>query len=110
LVDADVALALNMPRARGAAIRSIAAAVIAEPDLFAPGQGLSGATARLKAIRGIGDWTAHYIAMRALREPDALPTGDIGLLRALEDAGGRPTVKGLYQPSLRVTHGGGGGG
>ncbi|BCM87694.1 DNA-3-methyladenine glycosylase family protein [Methylobacterium indicum] len=95
LVEADVALALNMPRARGAAIRAIAAAVIAEPDLFDPGQGLASATARLKALRGIGDWTAHYIAMRALREADALPTGDIGLLRALEDEVGRPTAKAL---------------
>jgi DNA-3-methyladenine glycosylase II len=94
LVDADVALALNMPRARGAAIRAVAAAVRAEPDLFEPGQGLA-AVARLKALRGIGDWTAHYIAMRALREADALPTGDIGLLRALEDEAGRPTAKAL---------------
>ena len=95
LVDADVALALNMPRARGAAIRAVAAAVLAEPDLFDPGQGLNAAVARLKALRGIGDWTAHYVAMRALREADALPTGDIGLLRALEDEAGRPTAKAL---------------
>lgn len=95
LVDADVALALNMPRARGAAIRAVAAAVLAEPDLFDPGQGLAVAVARLKSLRGIGDWTAHYIAMRALREADALPTGDIGLLRALEDLHGRPTAKAL---------------
>ncbi|MCE4226522.1 DNA-3-methyladenine glycosylase 2 family protein [Methylobacterium sp. C25] len=95
LVDADVALVLNMPRARGAAIRAVAAAVLSEPDLFDPGQGIATATARLKALRGIGDWTAHYIAMRALREADALPTGDIGLLRALEDEAGRPTAKAL---------------
>lgn len=99
VVEADVALLLNMPRARGAAIRAIAAAVIAEPDLFKPGQGLTAAITRLKALRGIGDWTAHYIAMRALREPDALPTGDIGLLRALEGAGGRPTAKALEMRS-----------
>ncbi|WP_100213312.1 DNA-3-methyladenine glycosylase family protein [Methylorubrum extorquens] len=95
LVDADVALALNMPRARGAAIRAVAAAVLAEPDLFDPGQGLAVAVARLKALRGIGDWTAHYVAMRALREADAMPTGDIGLLRALEDEAGRPSAKAL---------------
>ena len=95
LVEADVALALNIPRARGAAIRALAAAVLAEPDLFAPGQGLAAATARLTALRGIGAWTAQYIAMRALREPDALPTGDIGLLRALEEAGRRPSARDL---------------
>jgi AraC family transcriptional regulator of adaptative response / DNA-3-methyladenine glycosylase II len=37
---------------------------------------------RLKQLPGIGDWTAHYIAMRALRWPDAFPAADLGLLRA----------------------------
>lgn len=92
LVEADVALVLNMPRARGAAVRAVAAAVIAEPDLLAVGQPLDESVARLKALRGIGDWTAHYIAMRALRAPDALPAGDIGLLRALDHGSGRPSA------------------
>ena len=38
---------------------------------------------RLREIPGIGDWTAQYVAMRALGEPDALPASDAGLLRAL---------------------------
>jgi len=38
----------------------------------------------LCAIAGIGKWTAQYVAMRALGEPDAFPTGDLGLLRALQ--------------------------
>ena len=38
---------------------------------------------RLCEIPGIGSWTAQYVAMRALGEPDAYPTGDLGLLRAL---------------------------
>ena len=40
--------------------------------------------AKLLEIPGIGAWTAQYIAMRALREPDAFPTGDIALVRALQ--------------------------
>lgn len=95
LVEADIARVLNMPRARGTAIQALAAATLAEPDLLAPGQGIAAARARLTAIRGIGDWTAQYIAMRALREPDALPTGDIGLLRALAEPVGRPTAREL---------------
>ncbi|GJE41909.1 hypothetical protein AEGHOMDF_1079 [Methylobacterium soli] len=91
LAEADISRALNMPRARGAAIRSLAAAAAADPTLFAPGQGLAAAVARLTALRGIGPWTAQYIAMRALREPDALPPGDIGLLRALETGQRRPS-------------------
>ncbi len=38
---------------------------------------------RLAALPGIGPWTAHYIAMRALRWPDAFPKGDIGVLNNL---------------------------
>jgi AraC family transcriptional regulator of adaptative response / DNA-3-methyladenine glycosylase II len=40
-------------------------------------------TAQLRTIPGIGPWTAQYVAMRALGDPDALPTGDIGLLHAI---------------------------
>ena len=43
------------------------------------------------ALDGIGEWTAHYIAMRALREPDAFPSGDLGLRRALA-GGGKPVT------------------
>ena len=38
--------------------------------------------AELRAIKGIGDWTASYIAMRALHDPDAFPHGDLGLRKA----------------------------
>ena len=37
----------------------------------------------LKALPGIGDWTAQYIAMRALRWPDAFPAGDVALHKRL---------------------------
>ena len=53
---------------------------------------------RLSAVPGIGDWTAHYIAMRQLREPDAFPAADVGLMRALTDANGnRPDAAALLQ-------------
>ncbi|SFL45668.1 DNA-3-methyladenine glycosylase II [Methylobacterium pseudosasicola] len=95
LVEVDVALALNMPRSRGAAIRALAAAALADPDLFAPAGTLEDAVLRFTAIRGIGPWTAQYIAMRALKLPDALPVGDVGLLRALETGTGRPSPAAL---------------
>lgn len=91
LVEADVALVLNMPRARGAAIRALAAACLADPHLFAPAADLDEAVARFIAIKGIGPWTAQYIALRALKLPDALPVGDVGLLRALDRGAGRPS-------------------
>jgi AraC family transcriptional regulator of adaptative response / DNA-3-methyladenine glycosylase II len=47
------------------------------------------ALTRLLAIRGIGPWTAAYVAMRGFHDPDAFPHGDVGLRRALK-ALGRP--------------------
>ncbi|HEX3319486.1 MAG TPA: AlkA N-terminal domain-containing protein [Terriglobales bacterium] len=44
---------------------------------------------KLCQIPGIGNWTAQYVAMRALREPDAFPTGDLGLLHSLGSASHR---------------------
>lgn len=95
LVEADIALVLNIPRARGAAVRALAAAAMADPALFAPAGTLEDAVARFTAIRGIGPWTAQYIAMRALKLQDALPVGDVGLLRALRKGRGRPSASEL---------------
>jgi AraC family transcriptional regulator of adaptative response / DNA-3-methyladenine glycosylase II len=101
LAGADLA-ALGMPRARAAALSSLAAAVVADPLIFGPRRGLDEAIAQLRSLSGIGEWTAQYIAMRELREPDAFPTGDIGLLRAMADAQGRrPTPAGLLARAER---------
>ena len=78
-----------MPRSRAAALSSLAVAVAADPKMFGPRRGLDEAIAQLRSLDGIGEWTAQYIAMRELREPDAFPATDIGLLRAMTDAGGR---------------------
>lgn len=94
LRDADVA-SIGMPRARGAAISALAAAALADPGLFDPGRNLAGAVQRLRAIPGIGEWTAQYIAMRALHSTDAFPAGDVGLQRALAVNGDRPTASQL---------------
>lgn len=79
----------GMPRKRAAALSALAAAVLADPFVLSGRRSLDEAIARLKALPGIGEWTAQYIAMRALREPDAFPHGDIGLMRALADGQGR---------------------
>lgn len=93
LVDADIA-ALGMPGARGATIRNVARAVLDDPTIFDPGQ----TAERLRGLKGIGAWTAHYIAMRAMGDRDAFPASDIGLLRAMADKDGvRPTAKALMQ-------------
>jgi len=90
LAGADLAR-LGMPRARAAAISALAAAVAADERLLDLPAGLEPAIARLRRLPGIGEWTAQYIAMRALREPDAFPAADVGLLRAMATRAGRPT-------------------
>jgi AraC family transcriptional regulator of adaptative response / DNA-3-methyladenine glycosylase II len=81
--------ALGMPNARAMAVTSLARAISADPTIFSRGASLEEAIAKLRSLPGIGEWTAQYIAMRELREPDAFPAADIGLMRAMAAADGR---------------------
>ncbi|HKP23157.1 MAG TPA: 3-methyladenine DNA glycosylase 2, partial [Dongiaceae bacterium] len=84
--------ALGMPNARKEALIALAQAALQDPTLFQPQGSIEETVARLRAIRGIGEWTAHYIALRAVRETDAFPASDIGLLRgAAIGTGARPS-------------------
>jgi AraC family transcriptional regulator of adaptative response / DNA-3-methyladenine glycosylase II len=95
LAGADLS-ALPMPRARSSSLSGLAAAVAANPRLFGPRASLEEAISTLRRLQGIGEWTAQYIAMRELREPDAFPAADIGLMRAMADtAGVRPSAQAL---------------
>jgi AraC family transcriptional regulator of adaptative response / DNA-3-methyladenine glycosylase II len=95
LAEADIA-SLGMPGARAEAIRTVARAAAEDPQFFSPSHDLAGSIERLRRLRGVGEWTAHYIAMRALREPDAFPAADIGLMRAIAGDGGlRPSAREL---------------
>jgi AraC family transcriptional regulator of adaptative response / DNA-3-methyladenine glycosylase II len=82
LADANLA-SIGLTGARAGTIRALARAVcdgrisfdgVVDSDVF---------LSRLCEIPGIGKWTAQYVAMRALGEPDAFPSGDLGLLRAM---------------------------
>jgi len=88
LADADPT-SLGVPRSRGAALVALARATQDDAALFRTAQSLDDAVARLRALPGIGEWTAQYVALRVLREPDAFPANDLGLQRALADASGR---------------------
>jgi AraC family transcriptional regulator of adaptative response / DNA-3-methyladenine glycosylase II len=88
IATADLAV-LGMPSARALAVTSVAQAIGAAPAIFSRGADLEEAIAKLRSLPGIGEWTAQYIAMRELREPDAFPAADVGLLRALPDGDGR---------------------
>jgi AraC family transcriptional regulator of adaptative response / DNA-3-methyladenine glycosylase II len=72
----------GMPKSRIEAIRTLARAAGDDPSLLKRGATLDESIERLTALKGVGPWTAHYIAMRALREPDAFPHSDLGLRKA----------------------------
>jgi methylated-DNA-[protein]-cysteine S-methyltransferase len=64
--------------------------VRADPRILGQHASLEDAIAALRGLAGIGEWTAQYIAMRELREPDAFPAADVGLMRALARRQGTP--------------------
>jgi AraC family transcriptional regulator of adaptative response / DNA-3-methyladenine glycosylase II len=81
--EGDALGQLGIVRQRQAAIVAIARAVAEGRLSLHPGADVAVTTTALKELPGIGDWTAQYIAMRALRWPDAFPAGDVALHKAL---------------------------
>lgn len=86
---------VGLTRARAASLNALARATDADPELLRARGTLDETVHALCNLPGIGSWTAHYVCMRALREPDAFPTADLGLLRAMEVNGARPSAKEL---------------
>jgi AraC family transcriptional regulator of adaptative response / DNA-3-methyladenine glycosylase II len=84
------AILTGMPRSRATTLTGIAAAAAADPRLFDPRRDLAESVARLRELPGIGEWTAQYIAMRALGESDAFLAGDVALQRIIACNGKRP--------------------
>jgi AraC family transcriptional regulator of adaptative response / DNA-3-methyladenine glycosylase II len=82
---------MGMPQARAKTIRSLARQVQRKALKIDPAEDPVQTIRKLKEIKGIGDWTAQYVAMRALRQPDAFPASDLGLLKAASGKGQRLT-------------------
>jgi AraC family transcriptional regulator of adaptative response / DNA-3-methyladenine glycosylase II len=72
---------VGVTTARAATISGVAQAMLDGQVDFQPGQSLDAFVLRWVALRGIGDWTAQYIAMRTLSHPDAFPAADLILRR-----------------------------
>lgn len=96
LAEADVA-SIGLPRARAGAIRELARRVARGELEFSGAGSAESVMRRMSEIPGVGDWTAQYVAMRALGDSDAFPSGDLGLLRALSRGGKRLTPAGLRE-------------
>ena len=74
---------IGLIRSRAETIRRVAAAVVNGDLKFDLAQDPLEFCDALVAIKGVGDWTAQYVAMRALKNPDAFPGSDLGLIKAI---------------------------
>ncbi|MEY2874555.1 MAG: hypothetical protein RLZZ373_1926 [Pseudomonadota bacterium] len=82
-LDPAALAALGIVRSRAAALVALARAVASGALDLGPCTDLDAMLARLQGLPGIGPWTAQYIALRALGWPDAWPSGDVVLRKAL---------------------------
>ena len=89
MVDTELET-VGIIRARANTIRGLARAVLDDPTLLQPGASLREDLERWVALPGIGPWTANYVAMRVLREPDALPAADLVLRKAISNGEDQP--------------------
>ena len=81
--DPEVIGKLGIVRQRVKALQALAAAVADGSLLLHRGAPLEATLDTLRALPGVGEWTAQVVAMRALAWPDAWPASDIGLMNAL---------------------------
>jgi AraC family transcriptional regulator, regulatory protein of adaptative response / DNA-3-methyladenine glycosylase II len=81
LADADLAQ-IGLPKARAESLRALARAVCDGKLRFDGSVATSDVIAQMCELPGVGLWTANYVAMRALGDPDAFPASDLGLLKA----------------------------
>jgi AraC family transcriptional regulator of adaptative response / DNA-3-methyladenine glycosylase II len=77
---------LGMPGARARTVLALARAVAGGDLDLRPNADIEATLEKLCALPGIGEWTAQYIAMRALAWPDAFPHGDYGVKKALGES------------------------
>jgi len=85
---------IGLPAARHGALVRLAQALEREEIPLDPGADRGEAVRRLLGLEGIGPWTASYVAMRALGDPDAFPATDLGVRRALAGLGNRADGRG----------------
>jgi AraC family transcriptional regulator of adaptative response / DNA-3-methyladenine glycosylase II len=91
--SSDALGGIGIVRQRQGALHALANEVRAGRLMLYPGADVPSTLAALQALPGIGDWTAQYVAMRALRWPDAFPAGDIALQKALGVATARAATE-----------------
>ena len=94
LAEEDLTV-IGLTRSRAATLSRMAAAIVSGEIDFSGEQDLATFEKKWTAIKGIGPWTAQYVAMRAFNQPDAFPAADLGLLKAASEAPNRITPREL---------------
>ena len=92
--------AFGMPAARRQTIRTLAEAVASQRLRLDPGADRAETEAALVALPGIGPWTAQYVALRALGDPDVLMATDLGVRRGAAALGLPTGATALIRHSL----------
>jgi AraC family transcriptional regulator of adaptative response / DNA-3-methyladenine glycosylase II len=76
-------LKIGTTRTRSETLIALARALADGGLVLAPNSDIEATLGRLRALPGVGEWTAQYVAMRALGWPDAFPHTDLGVMKAL---------------------------
>ncbi|HZP52413.1 AlkA N-terminal domain-containing protein [Actinocrinis sp.] len=90
--------ALGMPESRRISLRTLGAALAGGALRLDPGVDRDEAERELLALRGIGPWTARYIRMRGLGDPDVLLVGDVAIKAAMRRNGAVDADAHAWQP------------
>jgi AraC family transcriptional regulator of adaptative response / DNA-3-methyladenine glycosylase II len=88
---------LPMPASRARALQGLTGAIAALDISIDPGSDRDSTEAALRAVPGVGPWTASYIRMRGLGDPDVFLGQDLGIKKAIR-AWGEPIASALWKP------------
>ncbi|OQY46542.1 MAG: hypothetical protein B6240_07125 [Desulfobacteraceae bacterium 4572_87] len=84
---------LGIPRTKQATLKTVAQAILEQRVKLTADQPFETFRKSFLVLKGIGDWTVHYVAMRGLGMVDSFPAGDLGVIKALTKDGRAPSKK-----------------
>jgi 3-methyladenine DNA glycosylase/8-oxoguanine DNA glycosylase len=84
---------LGITKIRQATIKTAAQSILDQQFTLTPHQAFETFQKNFSALKGIGDWTVNYVAMRGLGMIDSFPATDLGIIKALTKNGNQPSKK-----------------
>jgi len=84
---------LGIPRTKQATLKTVARAILDQRVKLTADQSFEMFRENFLALKGIGEWTVHYVAMKGLGMVDSFPATDLGVIKALTKKGRAPTKK-----------------